>query len=932
MKIKSDILEIIFYFILVTQFFLLSITCFSQSYIPPQGKTLLVIGQDLESEYNYVNAGYFPTPGGITSYINLYDIRNASAYYPFGGLGEDQAGNAVSDVDWGSGPLNTHNAAIGYPNSALSIGLYMTEDYYPDGLSKIANGDYDAEINRLATFLQSIDKPVFLRIGYEFDGQWNTGYENTTNYKNAWKRIVDIIRPVAPKTMMVWQACTSPVDDILEGYHENIEDWYPGDEYVDYVGYSWFLSTQQQVDLTNELVSFARTKGKPVMACEASPQGYDLNNLTYRYINTMLGGAPGTNPVSKTPDQIWSEWFQPYFQYIHDNSDIIKAVAYINADWDSQPKWGSPYNEGYWGDSRVETNAGIRQKWLNEINTSFWLHGSDQLFNILAGNGGNGTVNQAPSLRFTSPVSSSLTTGDNLYVKISASDDDTIEWVKLYVNNAFLRAETLAPYEWGISSGQDPLLFHLVKGNYWLKAEVSDSHGHVTSDSSLVTVADTPVQGENFAPPAGKTLLMIGQTYIQEYQDYINATGKVPAGSSHYAELYTGKINQGDDANNEAFLDYIESNYPESYCELAISIKDNPAAGGYSGPNAVWQACKDIPTGKWDTQIDQIAASMKSRPSLKFLVRIGYEVSLNMFANQTTTNFIDILNKYTSKGINPLEKANEIPEFDLQAYKDAFNYIAKRIRDDNGVSNVNFIFHPVRGFSDAKWLYPGDQYVDWFGLSIFNHDVCWSTWEGANPPFVNCPESQAMDANVKKCLDWAKDSIHKPIIIAESAVQADVNHQNTADFADGYLQKIYDLINTYDVKAWVYINSDWLAHNWSSQWGDSRVQKNDTTLQFWKNEVFKPRYIHYPSLITGVLPAKSGSLNATEVYPNPTAGTFSIVKQGSYSMEIRSPEGQLIRKESFTGNAEIAPNLKAGMYLLMLKNDSGADIIRLIIK
>ena len=823
----------------------------AQKYLPPPGKTLLVIGQDLASVSDYKNTPTMPALGGVTSYASLYDVANPSAYYPFGGLGEKLDGSVAPDIDWGAGPLNTHNAAYGFPEATLALGLYMTEDFFPGGLTQIANGAYDTEINRLATFLAATNKPVFLRIGYEFDGNWNTGYSNTTNYKNAYKHIVDLIRAKGTNTMMVLQACTSPVDDIIEGYHEDISQWYPGDDYVDYLGYSWFLNTPMQVSLTDELLALARLHNKPVMVCESTPQGYDLTKGTYRYINTMLGGAPGTNPVSKTPDQIWSEWFQPFFQYIHTNSDVIRIVAYINADWDVQVQWAPPYSQGYWGDSRVQANASIQQKWLTEVNTSFWLHGSSTLFNTLL-NTGTTTTNNPPVVSFTNPTSATLNKGGTLYVNVNATDDDVVTGVTLSLNGTVVRKITTAPYTWGVSATTDPSLFNMAVGTYELKAVATDQNNHTTTQTFTVTVTDpaTPpvVNPTTFAPANGKTLVLIGQTYRAEYDHYVSATNKAPAGSSHYAELYNGKIDQGDDSNNEAFLSYIDQAYPLAYAELGISMKDNPALGGYTGENAVWQACKDIPTGKWDTQIDMIAASMKSRPTIKFLVRIDYEVSLNMFANKTTTPFIDILNKYASQGINPLEHADQIPEFDLQAYKDAFNYIAQRIRIHNQVSNAAFIFHPVRGINDAKMLYPGDANVDWFGLSIFNHDVCWPTWEGATPPFRNCPETQALDDNVRQCMEWAKNTIKKPIIIAESASQSDVVNQNTAAFENGYLDKVFNLINTYDIKAFVYINSNWISHGWSSQWGDSRVEKDPAVLSHWLGEVLKPRYIHYPQV------------------------------------------------------------------------------------
>ena len=62
---------------------------------------------------------------------------------------------------------------------------------------------------------------------------------------------------------------------------------------------------------------------------EATPQRYQTGDLNFSY-----GGADFT---AKTAMEIWDEWYGPLFQYIHEHSDVIRALAYINADWDSQP-------------------------------------------------------------------------------------------------------------------------------------------------------------------------------------------------------------------------------------------------------------------------------------------------------------------------------------------------------------------------------------------------------------------------------------------------------------------------------------------------------------------------------------------------------------------------------------------------------------------
>jgi hypothetical protein len=352
-------------------------------------KVILFVGQDLDSISDYAASGYFPTPAGVTTYLAFYELSQSS-FPAYGALGQDADGNPVdSDVDWGAGPLNAHKLAARYPESALSIGLNIAEGdghntWAKGGLADIAVGAYDANIRRLAEFLKSIDNPVYLRIGYEFDGAWNAGYEKTSSYISAYRRIVDVLRQQSVfNVAYVWQASASPVDDVIDGYAENIQDWYPGDDYVDWMALSWFLVADERLkpvssqrQLADEVLHFARSKDKPVMVAESAPQGYDLENLTQANSSILWNGKSGSEKTSKTADDIWREWFVPFFEYIHDNADTIRAVAYISADWNTQRMWAKPYNQGYWGDSRVQTNSVIREKWLDEVSDElFWLHG-----------------------------------------------------------------------------------------------------------------------------------------------------------------------------------------------------------------------------------------------------------------------------------------------------------------------------------------------------------------------------------------------------------------------------------------------------------------------------------------------------------------------------------------------------------------------------
>ncbi len=356
--------------------------------LPAKDKVLLIIGQDLYSVKGYTDSGYFPEPGGITSYLAFYNLNRAS-FPAYGALGRSPDGEALTDdVDWGAGPLNAYRAALDHSESALVIGLSIAEGsgdniWAAGGLADIGVGAYDENIHHLADFCKAVKKPIYLRIGYEFDGAWNRRYDRKTSYILAFRHIVNVMRKRGViNVAYVWQASTSPIDDVIDGQHEDITDWYPGDDYVDWMGMSWFLppddmksGVPSQRVLADELVNFARAKKKPVMIAESAPQGYDLKQMTKANISPLWDGEAGRGAFQKTEQEIWNEWFAPFFDYIHANSDVIRAVAYINANWEQQALWSSPYRQGYWGDSRIEVNEQIRQRWLAEItDSSFWIH------------------------------------------------------------------------------------------------------------------------------------------------------------------------------------------------------------------------------------------------------------------------------------------------------------------------------------------------------------------------------------------------------------------------------------------------------------------------------------------------------------------------------------------------------------------------------
>lgn len=300
-------------------------------FAPPDGRKLLIIGQDLGAigglishQDGYVDSFTCHIPAGVTSYTSLPSLSGLTSL-----------------ANWGSGDVRAQAYLEDetFDNSFIVIGLYLV-----GSLDGIIGGFTDSSIRDFATWVKGQDRPVFIRIGYEFEGPWNN--YDPTKFKNAWKHIVHVFdEEEVRNAAYVWQSAGLN--------YNNIINWYPGDNYVNWVAYSQFDGTNMGQSIKN----FAEEHDKPIMIAEATPR-VDLQN----------GNA----------DSHWNSWYRPLFDGIYAN-DRIKALAYINTDWDSQSMW----NGQGWGDSRVQEVPFLKNKWETEVKTEPWITGTDSLMGII---------------------------------------------------------------------------------------------------------------------------------------------------------------------------------------------------------------------------------------------------------------------------------------------------------------------------------------------------------------------------------------------------------------------------------------------------------------------------------------------------------------------------------------------------------------------
>ena len=329
---------------------------------PEDGKCILFVGQELESiggleKWNDGYLDHFDTPGGFTMYTKIRP-GDKEFGFTYSGL----AGVHTTD-DWGDSPSNMslQIADEDFKHMALAIGLELVNHE-----GAIARGELDSLVGALGLWIQSLgDRPVFLRIGYEFAGSWN--HYNKEEYIAAYRRIKDTYDEMGVNNIAyVWQSHGS--DEPLE----LLESWYPGDEYVDWCGYSFFASWDQA-----NMIEFARKKGKPVFIAEATPTIKAPNGQPGKTKETIL-----SNP--EQADEAWEKWFIPFFKTIHENADVVKGISYINCHWKGHRMWvENPTFQDV--DARLQINKDIAEKWKAETSKSIYLKSSPDLFSKLSG-------------------------------------------------------------------------------------------------------------------------------------------------------------------------------------------------------------------------------------------------------------------------------------------------------------------------------------------------------------------------------------------------------------------------------------------------------------------------------------------------------------------------------------------------------------------
>ena len=186
----------------------------------------------------------------------------------------------------------------------------------------IASGFFDHYILQFAEKLKNLDKPVFLRFAHEFDNPFYpwyiSGNEGASKFKKAWIHTYEIFKNNnAHNVIWIWNPWKA----------ENLAEFYPGREYVDWIG----------VNILNY--------------GEHNPDGewYDFESLYEPFHNEIINLPPTPVVISEfgtlRDGQSQNQWIEDAFAAIENNYQEIKSVIYFNSKVDDNWPKGLQLND-----------------------------------------------------------------------------------------------------------------------------------------------------------------------------------------------------------------------------------------------------------------------------------------------------------------------------------------------------------------------------------------------------------------------------------------------------------------------------------------------------------------------------------------------------------------------------------------------------------
>jgi hypothetical protein len=214
-----------------------------------------------------VHATLAPSLG---SYLGVYEPGSPPSYQPiaeFGKVVGHEPNLAESFSGWAA-PFDTTFAQLLRSHGVIPL---VQIDPTDASIAGIAAGDYDDYLSTYADAVADYGHPVVIGFGHEMNAPWylwGYGHVRPSTFVAAWRHLVQVFRQEgADNVTWLW---TIEADGPTTG---PIEDWWPGSDYVTWVGIDGFYYRQSDTFSTvfGRTIAQVRTfTTKPVLLSETA--------------------------------------------------------------------------------------------------------------------------------------------------------------------------------------------------------------------------------------------------------------------------------------------------------------------------------------------------------------------------------------------------------------------------------------------------------------------------------------------------------------------------------------------------------------------------------------------------------------------------------------------------------------------------------------
>jgi Concanavalin A-like lectin/glucanases superfamily/Purple acid Phosphatase, N-terminal domain/Dockerin type I domain/Glycosyl hydrolase family 26 len=335
--------------------------------------------------------------------------------------------------------------------------------------------------------------------------------------------------------------------------------------------------------------------------------------------------------------------------------------------------------------------------------------------------------------------------------------------------------------------------------SYYVKCQ--DSSGNANANDYMISFSVASQSNSSYMPrnyygarlePVSKVLHGAGccnwATSVQEYRQTLNNKYD-PVIIQDYSSITCGP------SCADNFIIQLRNwmnNFP-NYTALEIGIQLGTYA--YEGGPFV-DLSQNVTNGQYDSNLNYLFTSLKGL-NIPIYFRLGFEV------NGCSWNL-----------------------YSATSYQNGFIHVTNLLRSSNLNSSAATVWTIVPSCSSnyMNW-YPGDQYVDWWGIDLY-------------------PVNELSMATTQNFLSDA--NIHgKPVMIPESSA-IKLGSVSGQQRWDAWYKPFFELIhNNPGIKAFTYENTNWSKYpvTWPG-WGNAQIGSDSVITILYAQEMASPLYLH----------------------------------------------------------------------------------------